>query len=665
MKLKYLCIAIATAVLGVTACQPDEYSLGGSAYTADDLQQGLNYSVTPDAENGNIIHLKSNVSGVTPQWILTDGSTSQKSSLDLNLPFAGEYSITFGVSSAAGVVYGAPYTFTVTSNDFSMLSDKKWEYLAGGVGKTKTWVPIDKDYGVGQTVGPMTYANPDDVKNDGSGVSDLAFEAWKPNWDPGIQDWLFSDKDGYIYGSSMTFGLDAAKGCTFSLVRGDDGDTQSGAFTLNLDDATHPTIAFSGGGYVLHMSNFDDVCANYTGAGSPLKIVELTEYCLQIATMRTNTEGAWWLIWSFVPEGVREGTIEIPEEAQDLAKADVVEIEDQNLATNLFTISTDDNGDVLAQTVTFLSNTDQPYGFYWWNGGKSAWEFSSEDDYGTKNWYPAVTNEVGDFALTMSSDGTFEEEGSGAKGYFTISGNTLKFFSDDKQTTPVAVKFIVTGADGEEGDVAINASEVTVVKADYTNNVFYFALPYETNEKGMTSKYVCANLTQKSIGSAQTGPKVLSVDQEKVSWGFGDTGGKAVRVTIYNTWSGPTDAVNAKDLKLKNGQTMTIKFSITGGITWNADAKPKAMIRHNVDGLGKGSDWSNFDEGDAVEINKSGETTLTLTNDTGSKADFTSGSLQIVIQIDSKYTEAHDLCEIALDDDGNPAITGNVSITIE
>lgn len=70
MKLKYLSIAISAALIGLSSCQPDEYSLGGSQYTVDDLQQGLNYSVKPDAENPNIIHLSTSVTGVTPSGFL-------------------------------------------------------------------------------------------------------------------------------------------------------------------------------------------------------------------------------------------------------------------------------------------------------------------------------------------------------------------------------------------------------------------------------------------------------------------------------------------------------------------------------------------------------------------------------------------------------------------
>ncbi|MGN0010048.1 MAG: hypothetical protein ACI35N_01810, partial [Marinilabiliaceae bacterium] len=160
-------------------------------------------------------------------------------------------------------------------------------------------------------------------------------------------------------------------------------------------------------------------------------------------------------------------------------------------------------------------------------------------------------------------------------------------------------------------------------------------------------------------------PKVLKVDQSKVNWGFGDTGGKALRIAIFNTWTG-TAAVDAAQLKLKKGKTMNVTFKITSGITWHEGSQPKAILRHNVSGLGVGFDWFGFNEADAVVLNKDGETTISLKNDTDAAADFSNGSLQIAIQIDSNNTEAHDMCEIAFDEEGkDPVITGEVSITIE
>lgn len=658
MKLKYLCVALSASLLGLAACQPDEYSLGGASYTPDDLQQGINYSVTPDAQNPNIIHLSTSVKGVIPSWILTDGATSQKSSLDLNLPFAGEYSVTFGVTTEAGVIYGEPYKFTVKSNDFTMLDNELWSYLAGGVGKTKKWVPVDKDYGVGQCTGPVMYCNPDDVMNDQSGSSNLSFKGFVPNWDPGFQDWLIPATSPYM-DSYMEFGLDAAHGCTLTMVRGDeDGKKYSGSFSLNLDDASHPTISFNGGTFALHNTGLDEACSNYT---KDIQIVELTPYILQLATMRTNNEGAWWLIWNFVAEDVKNGSVEVPVEEKPVVAEEVVPVADLDLANSLFTIESD-GVSYLASSVTYNISEDQPYGFFWWNGGAKAWEASNAADYGVKNWYPEASNAIGDFELVLSRK-TDEKKGevylysdelTGVADTFTIAGNVLKF--------KYPIEFITADS------VTISTDEITVVKADASNNEFYFAVEVEKNSKGAVSKYAFANLTQKSISGGVTGPVDVKVDQAKVDWGFGDTGGKALRITLYNSWGG-TEAVDPAKIKLKKGKTMKVSFKITSGLTWKDGAAPKAILRHNVEGLGVGSDWFGFGEDDAVAINKDGVTTISLTNNTGSAADFSNGggggSLQVAVQIDSKNAAGHDLCDITLDEDGNPAITGEVSVTIE
>lgn len=511
----------------------------------------------------------------------------------------------------------------------------------------------------------MTYCNPYDVLNDGSCRTEPAFEDWAPNWDPGIRDWLFTDGDPepYLYNSSMTFGLNADKTGTVDIVRGDDDSTASGGFSLNIDDVTRPEISFTGGAYTLHMSNFDDVCSNYT---TDLHIVELTPYVLQIATMRTNAEGEWWLIWSFIATDVRDGEVAVPQpakEAKGVEPAAVQPIDDLDLATTLFSEETKDYGTILASSMTFVFDRYQPYGYFWWNGaannGKGRWEESAEEDYGATDAYPKVTSDVRDFELTLTRTKSsyypysYSEGASGVSGRMTITGDTLKFKSWSEEVLPFFTS----------KKVSIESDEIIVVKSDYEENEFFFAVPIKTDADGNVIKYAYAKLRHKT---ATDGPVEVSVEQSKVLWNFGDTGGKAIRVSLLNSYNSSDDpAVSAYDLMLKKGQTMTIKFSITSGVTWNADAKPKAMIRHNIDGLGTGSSWTNFDEGDAVEINKTGETTITLTNNTGSKVDFSSACLMILLQIDSNYTTAHDLCEITLDADGDPVITGNVSISIE
>lgn len=85
----------------------------------------------------------------------------------------------------------------------------------------------------------------------------------------------------------------------------------TGTFNLNVSDPKRPVISFYGGTYSLHNEGFDDVCSNYT---NDIKIIECTPYLLQVATMRTNSEGPWWLVWNFISEEAYNDPSIIPTE---------------------------------------------------------------------------------------------------------------------------------------------------------------------------------------------------------------------------------------------------------------------------------------------------------------------------------------------------------------
>ena len=99
----------------------------------------------------------------------------------------GDYAF-YGCYNLTSVTFGEPETDFYTN-------------LTGGEESQKKWVPCDGDYGIGQCTGPMMYCNPDDVLNDGTEVTDLAFENWAPNptFTPKI---IFSDFSSYFQGGS-------------------------------------------------------------------------------------------------------------------------------------------------------------------------------------------------------------------------------------------------------------------------------------------------------------------------------------------------------------------------------------------------------------------------------------------------------------------------------
>ena len=641
MKLKFINTALAAAMLALAGCQPDDYSLDAPAYSSSDLVEGITFSVTPDTDDPNTIHCTSTLSGVICLWETPNGR-SQGNSLDVVLPFAGEYDFVFGVITSGGVVYADTTTITLTTNNFSTLENDFYNNLTGGIESEKKWVPCDGDYGIGQCTAPLMYCNPDDVLNDGTEVTDLAFENWAPNWDPGFQSWLIPETDPYM-DSYMIFSLYSATGCTLEEYRGEDGEkgsstgtTLSGKYTFNIDDEEHPTLSFTDT-YSMHCLSFDDVCDNYT---SEIKVIELTEYILQLATMRTNDEGSWWLVWNFIPEDLALGNISVPSD-EITSTAAVTAIEDQDLATNLFTIVGDD-ATYTATSVTYLFDTDAPYDWYWWNGGSEAWESNGLTDYGTYNWAPAVTSEYEDFALTLTDngDGTykFSEEVSGASGTFTIDGNMLVFSEEFEFFT----------AKGDVRTVSIVTDTIYVIKADPDNNEFYFAIEDGTDATGVTNQYLYAFLTQKSIGGSEdSGPTYISFDSSAELNTYIEAS-LYYRIELYNPWGSADYASfwDISDVKLKKDQTLYISFTLDG-ITWTDGAAPLAVICDNA----INSTWEPdcFELDNADYLNLTGETTLSLPNTTGAKVTFDGAScVTITIQQDGLVESP-----IAVDDDGN------------
>lgn len=666
MKLNcfYSFLAASAMLCVATACSDDDYSLDAASVDPAQLVQGNAFEVKPDAENPNVIHLTSKMKGVTPLWVTPQGR-SQSSDYTIDLPFAGDYEVTFGVMTQAGPVYGNPYKFNVPQNDFSMLSDPIWTNLAGGVdengnGNPKKWVPMDRSYGVGYGSAPVMYLDPDHVKNDGVENKDLLFgsDNWAPNWDPGFQSWLIPADDPYME-SYMIFGLDPVKGCTLTQMRktASGEEVAEGTFSLNISDPKRPTITFNNGTYAMHNQGFDGVCENYT---QDIKIIECTPYVLQFATMRTNSEGPWWLVWNFVAADVQDGTVTIPlgpeliEEAkpefpvyEDYYKNDILE-------RLLFTVSSNDVNYEAAEVVYHLDE-DTPYDIIQWNGtGTNAWE--------TQNLYGTVDCPVytGDFSLTLTRDGLKA----------VIENDFYKPYSGE------AFKTSFSAADGQihfndevtllkSGNLAVAGTDFRVFKCNVDDGL-QIGVPYGTDQNGTVNRYIVLNLVPESIGGGATGPVVIPVDNSVLE-GYLDSGNaNSYRIELFNAWGGDkTWPLDITSVKVKKKQVLKITFKIEG-LEWAAGAQPKAILCHNVGaGLWPNADGAGFNDATAVSVNTAsgGETTVVYDNTSGSGAvTFDAGCLSICIQQTG-------LVASPLDADGNvdagavtPVIT---SMTIE
>lgn len=410
MKLKYYIYSfLASVIIIFSACTPDDFNLGKKDVTSDDLVEGIAFTVTPDTENPNLIHLKSNMKGYTCLWNHPQGR-SQEESVDLQLAFPGKYTVTFGVETRGGIVYGEPYEFEVTTTYLGFVQDDLWTYLTGGVGESKTWIPNDYDYDLG-ALGELTYADPS---------SNPEFDNWSANWDPGKG---VTDDDG-IFNSSMTFSLSAETGTTVTIVNGTEGAVAEQTGTYMLDKDAH-TLTFTDCS-ILHTQSWDAKASNWkTG----LKVLTLNENFLQVAIWRdTSDEGEWWMVLNFVSKDFADSFTKVEAEPTlpDNWKDDI----SQNVVT----------------TVKWTLSSKTPFNWTDLTGALSN-SWSSLADYPDWGWGTLDPAQWANFSMTLNSaDKTVEfsdlagNQTSGTydlddKGFYTFTGVSLPTFTLGSSST--------------------------------------------------------------------------------------------------------------------------------------------------------------------------------------------------------------------------------------
>ena len=648
----------AIAVFLMASCSPEDFGFGKKTYSPEDLVEGKAYTVTIE---GNVLKLESKISDATSLWVTPVGR-SQEQQLTVELPFAGEYEVTFGVETPGGIVYGDPYKVTLSKNDFSLLSDNKWFLLADkdyktgqelpdaatlSAGVSKKWYPCDGNYNIGRCTSPVMYCAPYDPDYDGKGYTadeeanavykDILFgsDNWKPNWDPGFQSWLISETDPYM-DSYMTFSMDAKNGCVAKMYRGESGtkgastgSNMVGKFNMNLTDKTKPTISFTDC-YAMHNTGFDAVCSNYT---QDIQIVELTPYLLQLVTKRTNSEGNWYIVWNFVSEDViaTKGAC-IPKEEQSLLETVSPRLPSyDNLDTDLF--KTEIGGvEYVGSQMTFNLDSDAPYDFLWWNSAITGADFSKNESI-SKNWQSVIggtyndtwapkafEKDVEDFELVIrKSEGIYKYDCGDKSGEVKIEDGKLIF---DKEIS-------IISATSDTRSIVVKGKDFTILSLSPGESLT-LGVPEAKDENGKVNTYKVANLTFKKVAAGSTGPTVIRVDNSKLNLYLEQ--GKYFRIELYNPWTNKEWPIDISTVKLKKNQTLSMTFKIEG-LTWNEGAKPKAVLCQNIDEVG----WETgcFDLPYAVEFNKNGETTVTWQNTTGSTATFSGTScITMTLQLD-------------------------------
>ena len=279
---KYIgCAALFGAVaMGAVSCSEDTFSLPSPDIKAEQLVEGVAFSVEHDSQNPNIIHLKSLMpEQYSVAWVTPQGRRSTNE-VTLQIPFDGSYEVQMGVNTRGGYVWSEPYTFTVDDFCAEFVDHYLWTRLSGGVGNSKTWqldLAVLEDGSTKTTYwgGPHWYWNPNytwdhlhaatETENAAANYRDSdpwdAATAINPNEVPSSEG---EDNAGWYWAAdyagnswmctAANYGyitFDLIDGANVTITDADGNVLEKGTYLLDVDNHT---IAFSGV-YPLNSSN--------------------------------------------------------------------------------------------------------------------------------------------------------------------------------------------------------------------------------------------------------------------------------------------------------------------------------------------------------------------------------------------------------------------------
>lgn len=139
MKLKNIIMALGLGVALLTSCSPEDHDLVSPDINADDLVEGVAFTITHDSSNPNIVHLKSllpasyQIAWETPQGRAVSPEHT------LRIAFDGDYEVRMGVSTKGGYVWSRPAIFHIDEFCTEFVDHFLWNRLSGGIGNSKTW----------------------------------------------------------------------------------------------------------------------------------------------------------------------------------------------------------------------------------------------------------------------------------------------------------------------------------------------------------------------------------------------------------------------------------------------------------------------------------------------------------------------------------------------
>jgi len=583
------------AIMMFASCSPDEYSLGNMDVKTGDLVEGIAFKIEHDASNPNIVYL-TNLMGseYTPLWEHPQGR-GQEQKVTLKMPFPGIYSVKFGVETRGGVVYGDPVTFTIDNFYADFVNDEMWTLLSGGVGKSKTWIHDDGNYGLAG--GEVDYADPSTV---------VEYNNFTPNWSPGKGH----TEDDNIWGSTMTFSLDGGAFVNIHNTTADGSVDESGTFML---DTENHTLTFTDA-KIMHTQGWDYKTTNWN---SGLKILTLTENQLQVAVFREKISGEdeWWMIWNYVSKEYADNYVPAEEPEPSLPDGWQTDI---------------------SQTVTtaikWVLSPDTP--FNWANlDGSLMNDWNSLGEYPDWTGFDAsIPDTYAKFSLTMDSkDNTviyIDKEGNEQTGTYTLDAKGIYTFTDIKPDINICSWVNLNTSDD-------NQWRITAIEKNSKGAVTGMWVGVRDATK---PEYMVYHLVPQAGTSTpgEDGSTEINFDNSKIVTGDLEGNGN-FRIEIYNEYGSTVSdpPVNPNDFVFDN---LTVTFTLSG-IT----LKSGAVGNYDTAISFANADWSaQYWGGGSGDTTVSGNGTYTASCTLTS----TNGIVVFVIDVKGLATDVTDLSEV-------------------
>ena len=186
---------------------------------------------------------------------------------------------------------------------------------------------------------------------------------------------------------------------------------------------------------------------------------------------------------------------------------------------------------------------------------------------------------------------------------------------------------------GDKRTIELKGKKFYILGNSTDDQYLTIGIPETTDENGLVNSYLVAKLAYKKIATGPVGPTKVAIDNsiihnEGIMW----VENGCLRVGFHHYGeTGVGLFKDVKSVKLKKNQTITVTFKIKGGVTWSKTPKC-ALIDNNIK-----QTWEPgaYDLPDAVVVDTNGgETTVSLTNTTGSTQTFTATCLDLSIQLD-------------------------------